>query len=232
MLCTFFFTLGFGACAIGFGVPAIAEALEREVTANWVAAIATFIAAAIALALGLIPILDTENIRRRRSKALSYITYSRVDTEVGFVRAAQILFERCPDDVHYNTAMGFALRADSEIFDGLVAAFDCIPEEVTVAIAHVVSEIERFRQITAPKGTPLIAPDDFITLPPLDQVMQPMVDALLDVRTVLFQHAAGREPPPLEVGAKKVAEKLEAGLQEVLAEHRSGARREDDPGHT
>lgn len=231
VLCTSFFALGFGSCAMGFGIPAITEALEREVTANWVAAIATFLAAAIALALGLIPILDTQNVRRRRSEAISYITYSRIDTEAGFVRAAQILFERRPDDAHYNAAMGFALRADSKIFDGLVAAFDCVPEEVTVAVSHAISEIERFRQNTAPKGVPLTAPDDFITLPPLNKVMQNMVDALLGVRTALFQHATGKEPPSLEDGAKKVADKLEAGLQEVLAEHRPGAQRENDRGN-
>lgn len=212
------FALGFAVCALGFGVPAIRDALGTEAAANWASASATLLAAAIALVLGLVPILDAKAVRSSKSQAICYITYATVDTEAGFARAAQILFQRDQDDDHYNAAMGFALRVDRSMFDGLIAALDAVPEPVAVAVSHAIAEIERFRQSTAPKGEPLRAPDDFVRLPPLHQVMEPMVAALLGARSALFLHAAGRLPPSLEEAAAGVATKIHAGLLEVLHE--------------
>lgn len=217
ILGTTLFALGFGACALGFGVPAIQQALGTDTAANWVSATATLLATVIALVLGLLPILDAKAVRRTKSQALCYITYATVDTEAGFVRAAQVLFERNQDDFHYNAAMGFALRANRTMFDGLVAAFDALPESVAAAVSHAIAEVERFRQNTAPKGQPLLAPDDFVRLPPLHEVMKPMVEALLAVRNALFLHAAGKLPPSLDEAAGSVATKIHDGLMEEIA---------------
>jgi hypothetical protein len=109
------------------------------------AAIFTALAVAIALGLGVWPILLQKARDRARSRALGMYAAANLDVQYLWVRVAHDVGGMRPlTPAVYNKAIGFALNASDGIFSEAVREIDSFPPYVAEAISNCATQIMLF----------------------------------------------------------------------------------------
>lgn len=179
---------------------------QYDVDWQAVGAIATLIAAFVALFVGLWPTLSAASERKERAKAYGTILCARLERSALHAEVARKIASLEPKSVNrFNNAVLWGISLD---YEGIVEAstfLHLFNEELARKVAAAIADIETCRSLLMPRGEPItksVGAD--LTQPNISDLLQKQAESLARARDALHALVYKTHPADLSEPAERV----------------------------
>lgn len=193
--------------------------LSATCRVNWTAwaAVATFTASAVALIVGLTPVVIDRFRIHKRARAIGVVALAHLDWLAVKVNVAGDVISHDDADDHFNYAMVTLNAVEADALMPLIEHADKFNSKITRTSAEAVASIVQLHlKVRRPDGKAMRVPEDFREKPPLVDHVLAVAVPLLALRELLHPFVYSRPAPDLV----PVIQRLGAVTRKALIELR------------